>query len=269
MKDKSVIYPSNKLLIELAKICKSVYGSPINHKILTIKDKKLNHQRIIHGSLHRGFCRLFWNEEYVIIAFRGTRENLDWQISNLKLFPTRLKNCGTEPQSIKVHFGFQKALYYTDKTTGLKSIDAIYNHLESNDLLNGDRKIIITGHSLGAAIATLFAVKLRFNYKNITDKSIEHIILFGSPAVGFDEFKRYYGDLNSRTLRVINGSDIVPFTPPFFFRHIGESIWYNKTQVIENESWLFRLLYSLKLPISNFFKEHSMEKYIETLKGLN
>lgn len=269
MKDKSVIYPSNELLIELAKICKSVYGSPINHNTLKIKNKKLNSQRIIHGSFRRGFCRLFWNEEYVIIAFRGTRENVDWKIANLKLFPARLKNCGTESKSLKVHFGFQKALYYTDKTTGLKSVDALYNHLESNNLLNGGRKIIITGHSLGAAIATLFAVKLRFKYKEIADKCIEHIILFGSPAVGFEGFKRYYGSLNSRTLRVINGSDIVPFTPPIFFRHIGASIWYNKTQVIGNESWLFRLLYSLKLPISNFLKEHSMEKYIETLKGLN
>jgi hypothetical protein len=256
---------SREQLIELAMICRSVYSGPINQKILTIDSKPLLYQKIIHGSFGRGYCRLFWNDNRVVIAFRGTREIVDWRISNLRLLPTKLKNCGKEGEQIKIQSGFQRSLYFTDKTTGIKSVDALYQHLENQKLLTGNKKIIITGHSLGGAIATLFAVKLRYKYPDIVYNHLDRIVLFGCPSVGLQKFKSYYRELNERTIRIVNGSDIVPLTPPFFYEHVGSSIWYTKNNAIRNEHWLYRLSYALRMPIKKFINDHSIEEYIETL----
>lgn len=253
-----------KRYLELAKMCKAVYGSPVRQDLLSYNGIAMKGQKIIHGSLNRGFCRLFWNDETLVIAFRGTRESHDWRISNLKMFPVGLKNCHTSSK-IRVHRGFQKTLYFTDKTTKLKSIDALLKHLNDLDLLT-NRKIIISGHSLGGALATLFSVKIRAIMPNIIENQLEEVVLFGSPAVGLKKFKTFYNELNQKTTRIINGSDVVPFTPPLFYHHIGKEIWIKNNEIINNKNWVPRLLYTLKLPMKNFINDHGMKSYIESLK---
>jgi len=257
---------SKDRLSELAKICKAVYAGPIKHSTLKINNEPVKVQKIIHGSFGRGFCRLFWNDKTVVIAFRGTRECVDWLISNFLLFPSRLKDCGIEGNSIKIHFGFQNTLNYTDKTTRLKAIDAICHHLDFNQLLDGNRKLIVTGHSLGGALATIFLMKLKFKYSNSFTEIFDSVVLFGTPAVGFKKFKEFYSELNEKTIRVINGSDVVPFTPPIFYCHVGKSIWYNKKNKTENIPWIKRIAYTLKLPIGNLINDHSISSYIQVIE---
>ncbi len=250
--------------LELAKMCKAVYGSPVRQDLLSYNGNKMSGQKIVHGSLSRGFCRLFWNDGTIVIAFRGTRESQDWRISNLKMFPICIKNCNTTSK-IRVHRGFQSTLYYNDKTTNLSSIDALLKHLNDLGLL-ANRKIVITGHSLGGALATLFSVKIRAIMPDVIDEQLEEIVLFGSPAVGLKKFKTFYNELNKKTIRIINGSDVVPFTPPLFYHHVGRELWIRKNNIKENKNWLPRLLYALKLPLKSFINDHGMKSYIESLK---
>lgn len=254
-----------KRYLELAKMCKAVYGSPVNQKRLSYKGIAMKDQKIVHGSYGRGFCRLFWNDDTLVVAFRGTRESIDWRTSNLKMFPVFLKNCDMSSKKIRVHKGFQKTLYFKDKTTKLNSFDAVLKHINELDLIS-NRKIVIIGHSLGAAIATLFSVKLRAKMPNIIENQLQEIVLFGSPAVGLKGFKFFYGTLNEKTIRIINGSDVVPFTPPMFYHHIGEEIWIRKEEIKKNKSWIPRLFYALKLPMKNFINDHGMKSYIESIK---
>lgn len=253
--------------LELAKICKAVYAGPVNQKRLSYKQVPIRDQIIVHGSFGRGFCRLFWNDNTLIVAFRGTRETVDWGISNLKMFPVFLKNCDMDSKKIRVHKGFQKTLYFKDKTTGLKGFKAVLKHIDKLGLLS-NREVVIIGHSLGAAIATLFIVKLRAKMPDIVEKQLEEIVLFGSPAVGLRNFKNFYGELSNKTIRIINGSDAVPFTPPMFYYHIGNEIWIRKGQIKKNTSWISRLRYALKLPMKNFISDHGMKSYIESIKML-
>ncbi|WP_340202122.1 lipase family protein [Ascidiimonas sp. W6] len=251
--------------IELAKICKATYQGPINQHQLTYNEKVLNHQKIVHGSYKRGFCRIFWNADTVIISFRGTREIIDWFISNIKFRPVVLKNNPHNFKTIWVHRGFQRTLLnYDDKTTGLKSLQAVWKHIQDNNLFNG-RKIVITGHSLGGALAILFAVRLRMKYRKYSDLNLVEIVTFGAPAVGLKGFKKYYHDLSSKTIRVVNGSDIVPFTPPLFYHHVGNEIWLNEQVIKKNSGWFVRFAYALKLPLKKFMQDHSMDQYIEKL----
>ena len=248
--------------IELAKICKDTYKGPINQKHLRYNRVPIEDQRIVHGSFGRGFCRLFWNDETVIVSFRGTRETADWFVSNFRWFPVNLKS---KSRGIKVHRGFQQTLLnYRDKTTGLKSIDALWKHLADLDLLKG-RKVVLTGHSLGGALATLFAVQLREKHPEYTRESLVEIVTFGAPSVGLQQFKEFYGELNDLTLRIINGSDIVPFTPPFLYHHIGSEMWLKEEGIERNMGWVHRLGYALKLPLKRFAQDHKMEAYIQKL----
>ncbi len=251
--------------IELAKICKLTYASPINHKLFTIENVKIKEQRIVYGSYGRGFCRIFWNESYLIIAFRGTREKVDWKISNFKLWPSKFRISKNVKLNFRVHHGFQETLNYIDKTTNLTAFETIIHLIEKNDLLN-NKKLFITGHSLGGALAKLFITRFFEIHKNkLLKKNIE-VIVFGAPAVGFKRFKEHYNQNFVETVRIVNGSDIVPFTPPLFYKHVGKEIWLQKDKLVQNLGWFNRLLYSLKLPLQNFSKDHSIVEYIENLK---
>jgi hypothetical protein len=83
--------------------------------------------------------------------------------------------------------------------------------------------IYITGHSLGAGVATVFAARLlasRTPYKLA-------LYTFGSPRVGNDEFARalnqQFAGASSPIVRYHHDGDPVPTLPPaiFGFTHVG------------------------------------------------
>lgn len=86
--------------------------------------------------------------------------------------------------------------------------------------------ITVTGHSLGAAMATLNAVDIVYNGYNMhagprTNEPIKAclvtVFVFGVPRVGDEGFLKVFSDLkNLHVLRVNNKpGDIVPSLPPF------------------------------------------------------
>ncbi|MFC1585665.1 hypothetical protein ACFL5V_08975, partial [Fibrobacterota bacterium] len=73
-----------------------------------------------------------------------------------------------------------------------------------------DKKFIVTGHSLGGAIATLIAAYIRHNK---TDKVM--LYTFGSPRVGDSEFVDHFTRKEPfPCFRVVNGNDCVTMLPP-------------------------------------------------------
>jgi hypothetical protein len=90
-------------------------------------------------------------------------------------------------------------------------------------------KILVTGHSLGGALAALTAE--RINTELIAghtelrgDEEVEAIYTFGMPRAGSQAFADLYnGHLGQRTYRLVHGEDIVPTVAPseLQFRHLG------------------------------------------------
>lgn len=249
------------LYLELARLCKASYAGPINQSIYTFCGVPFDHQRIVHGSFGRGYCRVFWNDATTVVAFRGTRESVDWRVSNLKAFPVALRDC-KDAAGVKVHRGFQRTLDYGDKTTELRSLDAIFDHLEEFDLL--DREIVITGHSLGGALATIFAVKFRAKWPEFAAQNLRIIVTFGAPAVGPASFQNYFGDLEIKTIRIVNNADGVPFTPPVLFRHVGTEIWLGSDRTRIHTKWWHRIWSVAKSPFAAS-TDHKMENYISRI----
>jgi hypothetical protein len=88
----------------------------------------------------------------------------------------------------------------------------------------GGKPLLITGHSLGSALATL-AVPLAASH-NIAALHYNS----ASPMVGLKPFSDYYANLNVKTFRLVNTADTVPNLPPKRsgdYLHVGNEVSFN------------------------------------------
>ena len=122
---------------------------------------------------------------YTILAIEGTKEKTDW-LTNIK-FLLKSDDC---------HRGFKNNSY--------RSLSKLVCDYEA---LDKKRKLIITGHSLGGATATLIADLFYPNNQNIA------LITAGSPRPGGRELRERLK--NVEHLRFVYGDDIFPKTPPW------------------------------------------------------
>lgn len=173
-------------------------------------------------------CYIMSNEENIVIVFRGSESYQDW-LSNFQTVydPGPFKDT-------RVHEGFQDALY--------PSVISITNLLD--EVITQEKKIWLTGHSLGGALSSLYAGMLIEN-----KYSVYGIYTYASPRSGNGEFA---SKLNNRVVgphyRVVNSGDIVPHIPPEpFYSHSGERIIL-KEEVRENseDSWWNQRVEALK-----------------------
>jgi triacylglycerol lipase len=147
-----------------------------------------------------------------LLAFRGSEETgiADW-INDLKFLPAGFTYGEKDNTAIKVHSGF------------IRAYDSVREAMFKAAKETPHKQIIVTGHSLGAALATLFAVDIKYNLR---DKSVS-VYTFGSPKVGNADFAKFYNKLVPQTYRVVNSVDIVPNLPPNIplivsYEHVGE-----------------------------------------------
>lgn len=172
----------------------------------------------------------------------------------------------TNGRPILVHRGFQQALFDVDRATDLPSFESIIKRLKENNLI--DRPLFVIGHSLGGAMAIIFAMLYRQHFLSAGGLP-QQIVTFGSPAVGGRRMREYYGDLHSRTVRVVNHVDPVPFTPPIGFYHVGRQIWLSPTGPSLGISWPARLKMAIWLgSLSQLASFHSMTSYISALEKI-
>ncbi|CAO4386935.1 unnamed protein product [Caenorhabditis nigoni] len=91
---------------------------------------------------------------------------------------------------------------------------------------------LITGHSLGGAMATLTA--FRISFRQFSNKIKVHT--FGEPRVGDIVFASYFTDMVPYSFRVVHHSDPIPHLPPLNVDnesapgmpyHHPREIWYN------------------------------------------
>ena len=149
--------------------------------------------------------------ETILIAFRGSDDIEDF-VHNVRVSFKRLSYHNNPYSPVMVHEGFGN-LY--DLVRGL-----IHSYIADKALT--PKKIVVTGHSLGAALATLCALDLQYNYSEL---GIEIIcITTGSPRVGNRDFVNSYNIRVPKTVRVVNGNDIVARLPFWLmgYRHVSE-----------------------------------------------
>jgi pimeloyl-ACP methyl ester carboxylesterase len=133
-----------------------------------------------------------------ILAISGTRDFADW-LTNISFFAN----------DDYCHRGFLARAYRLLP--------------ECLETLRGDRSIpiVLTGHSLGGAVAMLLAAKLK-----LLGYPVPACVTFGQPMVGDRKFATLWQSLEIATTRYVHGSDPVPRTPGlnFGFCHVPSDL---------------------------------------------
>lgn len=190
-------------------------------------------------------CFVAATDAAVLVAFRGTKGALDW-FSNLNLLERRT-TFGS------VHDGFYRAF------------QAVRTSLESLiEPLAQTRQVILTGHSLGGALATIAAATWNQRF------AIRSIYTFGQPRVGFRSFQQFaVANFDNRFFRFVNADDIVPRVPPGYV-HIGQLTHFDSQGNISNsnlESIVSSDQSSLSLPGFEAAKERLQAEQVHGLES--
>lgn len=161
------------------------------------------------------------SEDAIVIAIRGTETPLEWiQDARFGRIPFRT---------------------WGQTTTGFTQI---YKSLsDPTPLLTAGKRLIITGHSLGAALATLLAIDLHsFN---------PEVYAFAPPNAGDQAFADVYNSLVPSGYRIVELTDIVPHLPPTLmgYRNAGKSVVLSHIGGIEDS--------------------HALSTYVASLESLN
>ncbi|TMW88735.1 hypothetical protein EJD97_018177 [Solanum chilense] len=123
---------------------------------------------------------------------------------------------------LQVHHGFYSAYHNTTLRPGVLSA------VESAKEQYGDIPIMVTGHSMGGAMAAFCGLDLTVNYgsRNVS------VMTFGQPRIGNAAFASYYSKWVPNTIRVTHEHDIVPHLPPYYYyfpqktyHHFPREVW--------------------------------------------
>ena len=170
-------------------------------------------------------CFVANNDHFVIVVFRGTEirrrpGESGFHIHNI------IADVKTDADIIltdwdqdrKVYRGFKNALDEVWEKKGL------IEYIKSKDTPN--LTIWFTGHSLGAALATLAADRY--------DGKIQGLYTFGSPCVGNINFVKYF---HISAYRFVNNNDIVTHWPPLdWYKHVGELKYIDSDGIVYDNS---------------------------------
>lgn len=170
---------------------------------------------------HRYFPE--FKRELYLVTFRGSASKKDWKL-NLK---TKHVNYGgatleemaqlaAEPykkNAPAVHAGFNS---YVDTVLRAAVVDenSRFKGVFASVAAKPEAYLILTGHSLGGAVATLLGERLA---SLGLDKDKFTVVTFGAPAIGNAEFAEQYAD-KINLYRITNTKDPVPGSLQTFFR---------------------------------------------------
>lgn len=154
------------------------------------------------------------DRDSLFVAYRGTSNIQNW-IDNVQvrqMYPYSDSEVGVEHGMYSL---------YASMRSEVRSV------LDDMALKHGTSRLLITGHSLGGALATLTAFDL---LNTESPYVVSDLITFGSPRVGNMRFAEYFDMYDLRIARVTHNYDMVPHVPETFmgYAHVRGEVWYNE-----------------------------------------
>jgi len=157
--------------------------------------------------------------QLIIVSFRGTvAESIknweeDFDFTFVHPYPSQ--------PDVAVSNGFWKA-YSSVSAQVLSATNALLVKYKGYGT-------VVTGHSLGASLATLAAIDIQ----PLQDTDV-YLWTYGSPRTGNDNFVNYFSTFIpvNRSFRHVNQRDVVPHVPLEIlgYHHVYQEIWYWRNQ---------------------------------------
>ena len=243
-------HKEEKTQIERALIAAKLSAHAYKSERLAIKSaKKLGFKWVKLISRDGAECLVAKDRNDLWFAFRGTEPSkLNDVMADLNMIKSAAKAGG------KVHGGFQQEVndLWMD----------VLEELEHNDQLKVRKDVYMTGHSLGAAMATIAATRYQPH----------ELFTFGSPRVGGNKFIK---NIKCPHLRFMNNNDIVCRIPPAWlgFKHHGEMIYFNRfgnKGIPSLQDKLYGMINSWKrLKFFDAVVDHGMPNYVRAITKLS
>ena len=190
---------------------------------------------------------VFKSDTDCIIACRGTEPN-EWNDirADVNAVSAVAETVG------RVHRGFKQ------------EVDDLWPRLEKT-LIENNKTLWFTGHSLGGAMATISASRCFLSHINSNPRQL---YTYGSPRVGN---KTYVNHVKLEHFRWVNNNDIVTRVPPTWmgYRHTGMQMYLDSQGEFRNVSKVQRasdrwkgFWGGIKKGKVDHFSDHSMDDYI-------
>lgn len=148
-----------------------------------------------------------------ILVFRGTQRMAEW-LGNVYAVQRPYLDPNTGGELGMIHEGFRRI---ADSIIDPLAVDAVQK-------INPNKPCYVSGHSLGAALATLLALDIALKVPALQPQL--RVYVYASPRVGNPDFVRQYAKILPNTYRITNLADLVPTMPPTKLRaefvHVGE-----------------------------------------------
>ncbi|KAG0469690.1 hypothetical protein HPP92_016390 [Vanilla planifolia] len=218
-------------------------------------------------------------DELLVVAFRGTDPfNATQWCTDIDFSWYAIPHLG------KVHGGFMKALGMQKNSDGWPrelgrstsprpyAYYVLRERLRDAIQRNPSARFLVTGHSLGGALATLFPLVLALHGEDALLRRLEGVYTFGQPRVGDASLARFaercLDQPRRRYHRFVYCNDLVPRLPyddgTLLFRHCGGCLYYDS---------LYRGTVREEEPNKNYFSARAaIPKYLnaawELVRGL-
>jgi len=171
----------------------------------------LQHRIVNHMLLESNiFGLVAWNQAAAtaLVAFRGTQTVMDWidDVDALAVPYLAVAGAGL------VHMGFQ--LVYEHIRKSVAQLIAIG--------CKGAKRVLVTGHSLGGAVAVLGGYAIA---KNMVPGVVPELYTLAGPRAGAPDFAANFNRLIPVCNRIVNFMDVVPQVPlQPQYEHVGQEI---------------------------------------------
>lgn len=160
-----------------------------------------------------GFIAVDDVNRLVVLVFRGTVSPLNW-LEDLKIWKTHSYLC----KHCDFHDGFWESWTGVRDSVMMTALQALQAH--------PDYRFVITGHSLGGAIATLAAADFRRETVDLAKRT--ELFTYGSPRLGNKKAVAFLSKQSSLSYRITSMKDPIPRLPWFYSHHTSPEYWINE-----------------------------------------
>ena len=188
----------------------------------------------------------------ISIVFRGSESKSDWYY-DLQIFKRKLHD------DVYVHKGFWNQLHINNNYEKIKTkVDELLSQEENKDF-----EIFVTGHSLGAALSTLFG----YEYSREIPQKVT-VVSFASPRVGNGSWRNAFDAQENLThYRVSNNRDVVTAAPMFLYKHVGINIHLSASKIEIFKNYDYNTWWKFSLFNCFSVKDHDIDLYYQNLKN--